>query len=114
MTDPRKKLKHILLIVALCALVAYGLFEARRYLAGPVIHVDSPTPNSALVGPQVEVRGFGRNLAYLYINGSQAYLNEKGELSYTYTPPKGYTVLTVEGKDRFGRTRTLHIPFVVQ
>ena len=114
MTDPRRNLRRLGIIIFLCLLVAYGLFEARRYIAGPGLRIDEPRPQESVQGPAVHIAGHGSNLSYLYINGAQAYLNEKGDISYTYTPPPGYTVLTVMGKDRFGRTRTVYIPFVVK
>ena len=114
MTDPRKQMRRWALIIAVLLLASYALFEARRYIQGPVIHVDEPFAGGSVEGPDVHIRGYGRNLSYLYINGTQAYLNEEGKLDFTYTPPKGFSILTAEGKDRFGRATTIHIPFVVK
>ncbi len=114
MTDPRRNLRRLSILVGLILLAGYALFEARRYIQGPVIQITEPKAGEVVTGPAVYVVGFGRNLSYLYINGAQAYLNEKGELSFTYTPPRGYTVLTAEAKDRFGRSKIIYIPFVVK
>lgn len=114
MTNPTSRLRKVALLIALIFLLAYGLFEARRYIEGPVLQISEPKEGESVVGPAVHVVGFGRNLSYLYINGAQAYLDEKGGLNFTYTPPQGYTVLTLEAKDRFGRTRTIHTSFIVK
>lgn len=114
MTDSRKEIRRWALIIIVLALASYGLFEARRYLQGPVIRVDEPQPNASIEGPSVQIKGYGRNLSYLYINGTQAYLDEEGKLDFTYTPPTGFSIATLEGKDRFGRMTTTHIPFVVK
>jgi hypothetical protein len=114
MTDSRKAVRQFGLLIILLLGIGYALFEARRYTEGPIIHIQSPTEGEVVEGPAVHVTGYGKNLSYLYINGSQAYLNENGELMYTYTPPLGYTVLTAEARDRFGRSRTIYIPFKVK
>lgn len=114
MTDPRKEIRRWALIAVVLLLASYALFEARRYIQGPVIHIDEPLSGGSVEGPAVHVKGYGQNLSYLYINGTQAYLNEEGKLDFTYTPPKGFSILTAEGKDRFGRATTIHIPFVVK
>lgn len=114
MSDSRRTAKRLSILIILVLVLGYALFEARRYIEGPIIHIDTPKSGQSLTGPAVHVTGYGRNLSYLYINGAQAYLNEKGELSYTYTPPVGYTVLTAKAQDRFGRSRTVYISFNVK
>lgn len=113
MSDSRPKLKRLILLIALVAIASYGLFESRRYLEGPVIRIDRPAPGETVAGPAVRVSGHARNLSYLYINGAQAYVDENGTIAWAYTPPKGYTVLTARAVDRFGRSREVTVPFIV-
>ena len=114
MSDSRPSLKRLVILSALVLLLAYGIFEARRYLEGPVVRIDRPAEGETVEGPSVRVSGHAENLSYLYINGAQAYVDENGSISWVYTPPKGYTVLEVRASDRFGRERTVSVPFIVK
>lgn len=114
MNDSRPRLKRLLSIAGILLLLGYGLFEARRYLTGPILAIDRPTPGEVIDGPTVRVSGHAENLSYLYINGTQAFVDEHGTISWVYTPPRGYTVLTARASDRFGRERTVSIPFIVK
>ena len=114
MADSRRSLKFILGGIAVLLLLGYGLFEARRYLQGPVLVIETPTWGQVMTGPAVIVTGYGKNLSYLYINGAQAYLDEEGLLTWVYTAPTGYTELEAEGRDRFGRSTKVQVTFIVK
>lgn len=114
MSQSRTHFGRLALLVLIVLVAAYGLFEARRYLAGPSVTIDTPKSYQTLGGPAVHVSGHGENLSYLYINGTQAFLDEHGTISFVYTPPSGYTVLTAEARDRFGRSVRITIPFIVK
>jgi hypothetical protein len=114
MSNSRPRLGRVALIFGVVILIGYGLFEARRYLTGPVIVIESPAPYEEVAGPSVTIRGHGENLSFLYINGEQAYLDEEGRLAWVYAPPLGYTVLIARAEDRFGRAREVRVPFVIK
>lgn len=114
MSDSRPRFKRLGILAIVVLIASYGLFESRRYLEGPVVHIESPAPGSAIEGPIVRVVGFARNLSYLYINGARGFVDENGTITWAYVPPKGYTVLTVRAEDRFGRSREVSVPFIVK
>jgi hypothetical protein len=114
MTDTRKKVSRVGMVIILLLIVGYALFESHRYLEGPVITITAPSEGQAVMQQQVRVTGTGQNLSYFYINDSQAYLNEDGTFSYLYTPPAGYTTLTALGRDRFGRSVRVVVHFNVK
>jgi len=94
-----------LAILALClVLVGYGLFEARRLIEGPVITITSPKNGSATSTDMVVVTGTAYNIAFLTINSEPANTDQSGRFSYLFSPPPGYTTITVAARDRFGRT----------
>ena len=84
-------------------IVGYGLFEARRIIAGPEVYIDSPTDGSATSSAVVTVTGRAQNISFLTINDKPSFADEQGRFVYRYSPPAGYTVLTVAATDRFGR-----------
>ncbi len=113
MIAPARRTLAISLILLLLALaLVYGLFEARRFLEGPVLSIDSPAPGAAL-SSIAHVRGMARNISFITLNGRQIYVDDEGVFDETLTPAKGYTVLTVEVRDRFGRTDRAALPVII-
>ncbi len=43
------------------------------------------------------------NISFLTINDKPSFADEGGKFVYRYSPPPGYTVVTVAAVDRFGR-----------
>lgn len=97
-------MKRFFIILSVVAVVLYGLFEARRLLAGPSITITSPTAGAAVAEPLVRIAGEAHNIAFLTINDKPAFTDEEGRFELLLTPPAGYTVFTVAATDRFGRS----------
>jgi hypothetical protein len=105
--------KRLLIIVALALIAAYGLFEARRIIAGPELFIDSPKDGSATSTSLVTIAGRVENISFLTINDHAASADEQGRFVYRYSPPVGYTVATVAATDRFGRKTEKRISFTL-
>ncbi len=84
-------------------LLGYGLFEARRLIEGPQIHIETPKNGSATSSNAVLISGTAENISFLTINDAPAYTDQAGHFALTLSPPPGYTVFVVAGVDRFGR-----------
>lgn len=106
-------MKRLLVTVALVLIAGYGLFEARRIIAGPELTIDSPLDGSATSTSLVTVSGRVHNISFLTINDKAASADEQGRFVYRYSPPVGYTALTVGATDRFGRTVVKTISFTL-
>jgi hypothetical protein len=106
-------MRRVLIALAIAVVVAYGLFEARRLIAGPNIIIDSPQDGSATSTTLVTIAGRVQNISFLTINGKTASANEQGQFVYRYSPPPGYTALTVAATDRFGRRVERQVSFNV-
>lgn len=96
-------MKKSLVILVILVLVSYGFFEARRLIVGPVLTIESPQDGIATSSKIVLIRGTAENIAFLTINGHTAFTDENGKFVEQVSAPPGYTVFTVEGRDRFGR-----------
>lgn len=103
----------MLIIAALLAIAAYGLFEARRIIEGPMLTIDSPKDGSATSSALVTVSGRVQNISFLTINDHTASADEQGIFVYRYSPPPGYTALTVAATDRFGRRVERRVSFTL-
>ncbi len=106
-------MKRVLVVLVVFIVISYGLFEARKLLEGPYITIESPQDGSATSTSLITVVGTAQNIAFLTINDAPSYTDEAGKFVYRYSPPAGYTVLTVGAVDRFGRRASKSISFNV-
>jgi hypothetical protein len=109
MTDRRKVRQLAKLWIALGAIaviIGYGAFRAKSLVEGPEIAVVSPL-DGALVGESlVEIRGTAKNISFLTLNDDKIFTDESGEFREKILLSYGYNIMTLEAKDRFGRTTT--------
>jgi hypothetical protein len=114
MIAPARRTVAVAAILLLLGLsLIYGLFEARRFLQGPVLSIQSPLPG-ARISSVVYLSGRAQNISFITLNGRQIYVDDEGYFKETLTPSQGYTVLTVEVRDRFGRTDRKSLPVVIE
>ncbi len=106
-------MRRIIIGMAILLALSYALFESRRLLAGPDIRIDFPQDGSATSSPIVTVAGIAENISFLTINDAPSYTDEAGKFVYRFSPPPGYTVVTVAAVDRFGRSTTKSISITV-
>lgn len=106
-------MKRVLIIAALLVIVGYGLFQARRIIEGPKLVIDAPLNGSATSSALVTVMGRVENISFLTINDHTASADEQGQFVYRYSPPVGYTALTVAATDRFGRKVVRSVSFTL-
>jgi len=98
--------------VALLVLtVAYGLFQARTLIQGPVLTVTFPRPGETVVGELYVVRGNAQNFSRVKINGRAITTNLEGDFEETMVTPDGLGVLLVEVENRLGRYTSQKIEF---
>jgi len=98
--------RGLLLILATLLTIGalgYGLFEARRILAGPQITINEPLDGSAVPNKAIVLAGTASNISFLTINDKPALTDESGHFAQLLTPPQGYAIFTVAATDRFGR-----------
>lgn len=96
-------MKRAVIIAVILLIVGYGLFEARKLLEGPEITIESPADGTATSSAIVTIVGNAQNIAFLTINDGPAYTDETGKFVYQFSPPPGYSIVTVAAVDRFGR-----------
>src|SRR3989344_3121382 len=106
-------MRRIVIVLVVLAVVLYGLFEARRLIEGPYINIEYPADGSATSTTLVTVVGTAENISFLTINDAPSYTDEAGEFVYRFSPPAGYTTVTVAATDRFGRRASKSVSFNV-
>jgi hypothetical protein len=102
-----------ILALSLVALtVAYGLFEARTLMQGPLLTVTDPVPGSTLTGALLNVEGSAKNVSRVRVNGRTIALDISGTFSEKLATPEGYGMVVVEAENRFGKKTKQVVDFV--
>ncbi|HUD02771.1 MAG TPA: hypothetical protein VMR46_01975 [Candidatus Paceibacterota bacterium] len=99
----RLPLAALVIAFAVLSISAYGFFEARRLIEGPIITIEYPINGSATSSTGVIISGTAQNISFLTINDLPSYTDKSGHFSELLSIPPGFTVLTVQAVDRFGR-----------
>jgi hypothetical protein len=106
-------MKKLLIAFAILMVVGYGVFEARRLIAGPTIVILSPLDGSATSSSPVVLSGIAENISFLTINDQAAFTDERGYFKHVLSPPPGYAIFTVTATDRFGRRASAQVRVAV-
>ena len=71
--------------------------------SGPKLTIKSPTPNTAVSSPLVEVTGQAKRISRIYLNDNQIFTDESGQFKEKLLLAPGYTIIKLKVQDRFGR-----------
>lgn len=110
-TTLRNILYYSSIVLALCFVVGYTLFQARFLLTGPVVTFEN---NANTIQDQrvVTLEGSAENIVKIALNGRQIYTDKSGYFKEALVLENGYTVATLEAHDRYGRVRSYTKEFV--
>ena len=100
MNNLRKRLAIALSFIVFVGIALYGMYQAREYLRGPFLSIESTEQNGALI----HIGGEAKRIAFLSLNGKQIFTDENGLWQETALLLPGYNSMTVAARDRFGRT----------
>ncbi len=95
------RMAFIILVVIVVA--GYGVLRAKTFAEGPVIIVSEPKDGSLITESPVTVSGTAKNISFINLNGAQIFTDETGKFSEQVLLSRGYNIITLEAKDRFGR-----------
>lgn len=95
----------------MCLAVWYVHFQARNFLNGP--HITLEGGNDVLHHEQrIPLTGRAENIVKLTLNGKEIHTDEHGDFTHLLVLERGYTVMTIEAQDRFGRTTSITKEYV--
>lgn len=108
-----KILKLGALVGLIVLAISYASWQARHLITGPEI--------SLLAEPEVrqdervvQLRGIATNVTTLLLNGKPIRIDRKGMFDVGVVLENGYTIMSIEAEDRYGRTTRLERSFVYQ
>ncbi len=97
--------KIALIILAVAFLGGYFLYQARGYLLGPEITIDSPKSGEVFNDSYLAVKGRALNISSLSLNGRQIFTDEHGIFNEGLLLAKGYNIIEITATDKFGRMK---------
>jgi hypothetical protein len=103
---------YIFALTLLVVTFAYGIFQARVLIHGPVLTLTSPRPGETVTDTLMEISGKTENVTHVSINGQPVTMDISGTFTEKRITPNGYGVILVEAKDRFGHTTKEYLTFL--
>jgi len=96
-------------VVGVAGGIAYGAYVALPYVLGPTVAIHAPRPTEH---GTVLISGDTKRVSKVAINELEVPITEHGGFEVERAYPPGYTVVIVEARDRFGRSRTETLTFI--
>lgn len=98
------KLRRLGILCFVLVMILYGLFQARNLLMGPVVLINTPKNGAMSAEALTTITGEARNISEITLNDRPILVDEEGYFEEQLLLPQGYTIMTLEARDRFGRT----------
>jgi len=97
------RLRRFAVVLFVLAVLSYGLFQARNLIQGPIITIHSPQNGTTVNNALVEISGEAKNISGITLNDQHIFVDEEGNFREQLLLSYGYTIMTIEASDRFGR-----------
>lgn len=94
--------RKIILILTLVVLALYGLWQARGYLRGPSIFLESPKEGEAFSSNVLAIKGKALGASRLSLNAHSIFTDEAGNFQEELLLAPGLNTFTLEARDKFG------------
>lgn len=104
------RITRIALGIFFVLLLGYAYFEARGILFGPSISVTSGL--TEVRDPLITIAGQAEHISSLSMNGKDVAVTEDGVFSEPYLLSAGYNRITLQARDKYGRSRTKTIEVI--
>jgi len=91
--------------------LAYAGWQSRHLLIGPELTIDSE-PEVVQTGRVIMLSGVAENVTSLTLNGRPIVTDRNGNFTEGIVLENGYSVVSIDAHDRFGRTVHWETPVV--
>lgn len=104
-------IRGLFIAIIICGFVGYVIWQSRLLLGGPELFLTKEPPTEVDY-PTITLEGQARNIVSIAINDRPIMTDERGYFNEDIVLPLGYTILSIEAKDRYGRQSKIIRPFV--
>ena len=101
--------RHWVLTILGVLFTVYVVFQARFIIFGPQVIIETPRDGEVVTSSMITVSGQAKNAAWLSLNDSQIFTDEKGAWNEKLIVSEGTSIMTVRVRDRFGREKETSI-----
>ena len=98
----KKILQIVILSLFFILIIAYSFFRSKYLIVGVQIKDVNLTDGATMKDSVVELTGNAKNATDLILNGREISINEDGDFHETFALLKGYNVINITAKDKFG------------
>jgi hypothetical protein len=84
--------------------ITYALFQGQDLIIGPRISIIYPPNGMVATTSLLTLTGHVKNVAFITLNDRPIYTDSKGTIKESLLLPRGYTMMVIQAKDRFGKT----------
>lgn len=104
-------LKYVFGILLAFLVLSYVIFQARFFIAGPQVVL---TGELSIIQNErsVTLEGNAQNITEITLNGRTISTDESGTFQESVVLENGYTIVSIQAKDRYGRETVLEREFV--
>lgn len=99
--------KKLLLAISGILLLSYGIWQARDFLAGPRVHLESPEEGVTLETGLLAIRGEAFDIVKLSLNGRTIFTDENGNFEEELLLAPGVNLIEIHAQDKFGHEFTI-------
>jgi hypothetical protein len=106
-----RQIKMLFLGLCIAFFACYSYFQARNLIHGPSITLENNL-SSLQSERSLTISGEARNVVVLRLNGREIHTDEHGHFSEALILENGYTIMSLEAEDRYGRNTTVTRSFM--
>ena len=99
--------KKVFLILLLAFIAVYGFWQARDYLSGPKIYLESPGEGASLKESVLKISGRAWDISRITLGGYPIYTDEAGYFEEEIVLAPGVNEILLEAEDKFGHKTSL-------
>ena len=112
--DIKKIIRISTLSLGILLIMFYSLFQAKNLILGPRFTIDEPVDGQTLAEEEFTFSGNAHNVASITLNGSPIFIDETGIFKEKLIAPSGYSIMKLEVRDRFGRSKTEYVHLILK
>ncbi len=114
MNQPVFFIKALVAIGIVCVVGFYFFHQSKAYIIGPQINIITPLNGETLAHSYVLIKGESANVSSLSVNGHPVLAGNFGNFETGLLLAKGYNIIRISAKDKFGRTAVKKLEVVVK
>lgn len=112
--DVKKIIRISTLSLGIFLIISYSLFQAKNLILGPGFTIDEPLDGQTLTEEEFTFSGNAHNVSSITLNDSPIFIDETGVFREKLIAPFGYSIMKLEVKDRFGRSKTEYVHLILK